>query len=168
MTAILGIDPGGTTGLCLVRPRRGVYSWKPPVAYCATPWQLSKSELYPIDLVALVRRLTSVQEDGKLFVACEDFVLGRASTRGQRAGGQHARDLIGAVKTLPNPFVLRSAAQVKPWATPKRFGAAFHASKFRGLPHAADAARHALYAAVHDLGWPDPLSISVDPSEDDE
>lgn len=154
VTTVLGIDPGGTTGIALLRRLSICGS---PGHYRVTPYQYATEDLSPADLVELIGYWTEGDSDGKLFVACEGFVIGRASMRGQRAGGQRARDLIGAVTALPNPVTVRTAATVKPWATDKRLDVAF-GLVFRGMPHAKDAARHALYAAVHDLGWPDPLS----------
>jgi hypothetical protein len=54
--------------------------------------------------------------------------------------------------------VTRTAALVKPWATDKRLVAAGLLDITRGLPHARDGARHALFSAHHDSGAPDPLS----------
>lgn len=150
---MLGIDPGGTTGVALLRWPTGLVS-----DFRITLYQYATEDLSPADLVERIGCWTEGDPDGKLFVACEDFVIGRASMRGQRAGGQRARDLIGAVTALPNPVKVHTAALVKPWATDKRLNLAFPGRPFTGLPHAKDAARHALYAAHHDLGWPDPLS----------
>lgn len=146
MTAVLGIDPGGVTGLCLL--------WQGSTGLGCIAWQIGK-----LESPALVSIIADRQEThGKLFVVCEAFVMGRASHRGDRSGGQRARDLIGAVSSVSAPHTFRSAAHVKPWATDRRLDAAVGASTFRGLPHAKDAGRHALYAAVHDLGWLDPLA----------
>lgn len=144
MTVILGIDPGGTTGLCVV-------SWGPTWAW-NRPWQVKN--ITPDQLVKII---TDERDRARrdLIVACEAFV----PSRGHRstAGPRLTRDLIGAALSVDTKLtVVRPAGQVKPWATDKRL-VVFGMNALRGLPHAADAARHALYAGVHDLGWPDPL-----------
>jgi hypothetical protein len=53
---------------------------------------------------------------------------------------------------------LRAAALVKPWATDRRLTAAGLLDPTAGMGHARDAARHALYAAVHLQLTTDPLS----------
>jgi hypothetical protein len=52
----------------------------------------------------------------------------------------------------------RPAAHVKPWATDERLEAAGLLEATKGMRHARDAARHALFAACKDGGIPDPLS----------
>jgi hypothetical protein len=52
----------------------------------------------------------------------------------------------------------RAAGLVKPWATDKRLLAAGLYQLCQGMPHARDAARHAIYCAAQDCGMPDPLS----------
>jgi hypothetical protein len=47
---------------------------------------------------------------------------------------------------------------VKPWATDERLEAAGLLDLTKGMRHARDAARHALFTAVKDGGVPDPLS----------
>ena len=53
---------------------------------------------------------------------------------------------------------IRTAGEVKPWATDKRLHTAGLLDLTAGMRHARDAARHALYSAVRDYGLPDPLS----------
>lgn len=156
MTTILGIDPGGMTGLALVQ-------WHPDypdtLGFTVIPWEVRG--LRPGDLMGIVNRAAS-DARRQLLVACEDFVLRGLNGRRTHTGPKATLDLIGAVRTVSFPHVLRPAAAVKPWASDKRLAAAFGPGAFRGLPHAADAARHALYAGVRDFGWPDPLVLVTD------
>jgi hypothetical protein len=50
---------------------------------------------------------------------------------------------------------------VKPWATDERLAAAGLLDPTKGMRHARDAARHALFCAVRDFGLPDPLSAKA-------
>lgn len=149
---ILGIDPGGTTGLCtLVQTSDG---------YHAHPRQLTSTGVH--GLLAYIDTIAAETAGtyGELLLACEDFVVRGLATRTASTAPKLTRELIGAVRGLPYRSVFRVAGAVKPWATDKRLAAAFGQGTFTGMPHAADAARHALYAGVRDLGWPDPLKIA--------
>jgi hypothetical protein len=102
-------------------------------------------------------------------VGVERFVLGAKSYRSGSPGGV-TRDLVGqlieafndhdstADGRLGGRFFQRNASQVKAWATDARLDAAGLLAATKGMTHARDAARHALFAAVHDGGIPDPLS----------
>ncbi|HEY3691282.1 MAG TPA: hypothetical protein VGL46_13400 [Pseudonocardiaceae bacterium] len=148
---VLGIDPGGTTGFCLL--------WHDNDTYGRQLWQ---QKITPKELSELLGKLVGEYRAAgiDLVVACEGFVVGRRAARSKhQQGGQLARDLIGAVKGAAVPAVYRSANQVKLWATDRRMALLFPdgADVFRGKGHAKDGARHALYAAVVDLHWPDPM-----------
>jgi hypothetical protein len=103
-----------------------------------------------------------------IVVAIEKFVVRRrAAASSTAAAGATTRDLVGQLeataldvrrRTAEVRVVLRSAAEVKPWATDTRLEAAGLLSACTGMRHARDAARHALFAAVKDAGAPDPLS----------
>lgn len=91
-------------------------------------------------------------------LATERFVArGRAS-----AVQSLTRDLVGQLQEIAHGhearFVQRSASEVKPWATDARLEAAGLLEATKGMRHARDAVRHALFAAVKDGGLPDPLS----------
>jgi len=147
---ILGIDPGGTTGVIVLHftSRRPFVTGPFQFAHGADVMEVLSSELVGPKLT---------------LVAMERFVVSRRAGRSKTAGaGEQARNIIGAVTALCQKarvtVVTRSASQVKHWATDKRLEAAGLLAPTRGLPHARDAARHALYAAVWDCGLPDPLS----------
>lgn len=153
MIRVLGIDPGGTTGLAMIhlaelRPYEGMFSQ--PTGPNALP---------------LIASLINLQRPN--LVAIEAFVVGRRSGRsGTAQAGEQARLIIGGVAQLCTEhgvkFVQRPAGVVKPWATDRRLDAGGLLAPTKGLPHARDAARHALYSAVRDLGLPDPLSRRSD------
>jgi hypothetical protein len=96
---------------------------------------------------------------GVLIVACEDFVVGRRATRSKHhAGGQKARDIIGAIKASSLRTAFTTAAAAKGWATDRRLTTAGLDAELKAKRHAKDAARHALYIGVKRLHWPDPMA----------
>ncbi|HEU4567679.1 MAG TPA: hypothetical protein VFR99_06550, partial [Marmoricola sp.] len=115
-------------------------------------------------------------------VQVERFVVGRRSGRSSTAAaGEVTRSMIGVLREVWEGFdststgrlggrwFERSAANVKPWATDQRLQACVLPGgtslwlQTAGMRHARDAARHALFAAVHDGGLPDPLSSKARP-----
>jgi hypothetical protein len=145
---VLGIDPGGTTGTALL-------------VYDDGQWFISFHQ-YPSNAAIDATRV-SLECDRPDLVAVEKFVVSRRSGRSKTAqAGESARLIIGGVAQLCQEhgvrFVQRPAGTVKPWATDRRLDAAGLLAPTKGMGHARDAARHALYAAVRDLGLPDPLS----------
>lgn len=153
MSVILGADPGLTTGLAVLDLERRT-------------WELA--QLSPLLVMPLIGAL--IERYDVVGIACERFVVGpRASRSATPRGGQVARELEAQIDAVADPglrvhpikVIRRSASQVKPWATAERLKAAGIAT--RGMPHALDAARHALYAAVRDFGFPDPLSSAFAP-----
>lgn len=139
---IVGVDPGLTTGICVLD--LGDMS--------ALLVQATPEAVMPI-----LRALTA--EGVVSVLAVERFVVGpRAARSSTPHAGRVTRELIETLRDweLPDRVVLRSAAEVKPWAVDDRLArAGLHV---KGMPHARDAARHALYAAVRECGAPDPLS----------
>jgi hypothetical protein len=190
--SIIGIDPGGTTGVALLQMRPGADG---TARICATKvFQVGtrragkgeKSE----DIIerleeefALLFAAHQRTPSRQLLFAVEKFVVGpRAGRSATPQASEVARKVIGQLWTLAHDvnagIVERTASQVKLWATDARlrraagavasvgpddsgqgtrpWGSVFDATK--GLPHARDAARHALFAGRHDARWPDPLS----------
>jgi len=149
---VVGVDPGPMPGICMlrywpsmVRPTSAVYQCNHPAAV-----DLVEHLLLPGD-----RRV----------LAIERFVSGPRSSRlNSPAAAQITRELIAALTSLRAVLacevVLRSAAEVKPWASETRLDACGLIETTRGMPHARDAARHALHAAVWAAGQVDPLSPS--------
>lgn len=150
-TYIIGVDPGRVTGIAGLSIFDGELTNHTLIqcTHDVPRW--------------LVRHLfDSVQPVDRLVLAVERFVVrARAGRSSDAAAGEITRDLIGALATIGEmhgaAVYLRSASDVKPWATDKRLEAA-GLNKYSTMRHAADAARHALFAAVRDCGLPDPLS----------
>lgn len=157
MTTIVGIDPGPTPGLvlleCVEMPRRLCETGTDRVLMTAEVVQCTAGVLF--DVLAGIEQ----QRDGIDLIAAERFVVSRRSGRSSTAGaGAETRDQVGALQRVYPALVLRAAGEVKPWATDARLNAAGLLDPCKGLRHARDAARHALFAACRDLGMPDPLS----------
>lgn len=142
---VIGVDPGGTTGIAILRPDG--------------EWELIQCT--PGVVLKLVRQYIDYQRP--TLIAVEKFVVGPRAGKSAHAGaGKTARELVGQLHALAGlhtdvAFAERSASTVKKWATDRRLVAA-GVPAMRGMPHAHDGARHALYAAVHDRGLRDPLS----------
>lgn len=144
---VIGVDPGRTTGLALLR--------------LDAPLQWELIQATPGAVVALVEAMAGWGPVAR--IAVERFVVGpRASRSADAAAGALTRDLVGALHQLGSrlgvPVSARSASEVKPWATDRRLTAAGLYRAGTGMPHARDAAGHALFSAVSDCGIPDPLS----------
>lgn len=98
--------------------------------------------------------------------ACERYFGVERYVRNLRGGGGQAgaltRDMVGSALTLATAggchSAQRSAVEVKAWATNLRLTTAGLYEPTQGMPHARDAARHALFTAVADGKIPDPLS----------
>lgn len=165
---IVGVDPGPTPGICAL-----LYS--PPLT---APLDHSARDLTAFRVMqvnaagclgAVQWLLNSEWGDGHhVFLAVERFVVGRRAVISSSAdAGQLTRNMIGALAALDEgspgrvKVVLRSAAEVKPWASDARLKAAGLLNACLGMPHARDAARHALFATVRTLGLNDPLSTKT-------
>lgn len=136
---ILGADPGLCTGLFLLTPAGGL------------AYQCSHNAAYGLATFLIECN------DGPANVVCagEAFVPGRGAGARQ-AGAAVTRALIADLDDLMK-WHWRPAVTVKAWSTDKRLEAAGLLGLCKGMPHAADAARHMLYCATKDCGMPDPL-----------
>jgi hypothetical protein len=149
-TYVIGIDPGLTTGIALL------------------DLQTLACELVQCSPGVVLPIVTELATSGVIAVlAVERFVVGpRAARSSTPRAGAITRELIveltAAGEHFADKVVLRSAAEVKPWATDQRLERA--GLKVRGMPHAVDGARHALFSAVKDCGLPDPLSKRSTPA----
>src|SRR5687767_7464578 len=157
MTAIIGVDPGKTTGIALLAWHRWTSGnggvWDPPVLL-----QSSREGVLTV-VEALFRR--TVDQGSDVALSVERFVSGpRSGKLATPAGATIARELIGELtswaKSANVTVYLRSAAEVKPWASDARLKKV--GAEHRGMPHALDSARHALFTGVRAYGFPDPLS----------
>jgi hypothetical protein len=149
---VIGVDPGMTTGVCALHIVEQAMAVE-PLLYQAYGYEAA---------MLLVGALVddTVWDTG--LIAVERFVVsGRAGRSGSAAAGHMTRELIGALGTLGVQTFSRNAATVKTWATEKRLEAAGLLAATKGMGHARDAARHALYAGVHESLLADPLSSKV-------
>lgn len=148
---IIGVDPGSTTGLAVLTLVDGRY-------WCEQVLQVPAG-----DVPKVFEDLFSWDIDSTTRIATEAFMIrGRAARSRTPKGGEHARRINGWIHgTFPDRMVTsRSASQVKKWATDRRLAAAGILEQTKGMSHARDAQRHALFAARMDLQWPDPLSVT--------
>lgn len=153
MIVAIGMDPGPTPGLVrLTYAEQRLISVE--VVQCsANAWKgILTSWLNP--------KRPWPEPGREIYFQGEKFVVGRASYRSGTPGAQ-TRDMVGeSVQVCSGLAIvtLRSASVTKAWATDKRLTAAGLLDKTKGMTHARDAARHALYTAVAEGKIPDPLS----------
>lgn len=169
---IIGVDPGGTTGVVVLElDAEGRYDCLHSAEVPGAQFPQYYAELTMGLIAANKIRDTSSQamgSNGALLVATEQFVVrGRAAKSRTPQGGAFARRVVGWLESLASVSApamrlsVRSASQVKKWATNRRLErAGLLAAIPAGGGHARDAGRHALFAARMDLGWPDPLSVN--------
>jgi len=146
---VVGVDPGPVPGVALISQ------------FCTVDvLQVSPDTLLPI-VRALVDTAAMTDRQTHAVLAVEKFVVGRRATRSATPkAGELVRNQVGALEALAGelriPVFLRSASDVKPWASDARLESV--GAYVSGMPHGRDAARHALFCSVHDAGFPDPLS----------
>lgn len=155
MNYILGVDPGPMVGIVGIRVAAGrlLGPTVVDIVQCSDHVVLSV-------LGSLVDR--SVLRHARVCVAMERFVVGkRAAGLNAPIASAKTRDAIALIREWASSratFVERRAIDVKPWATDARLDAAGLLETTKGMRHARDGARHALYCAVRVCGLPDPLS----------
>jgi hypothetical protein len=99
--------------------------------------------------------------DVEIYAQAERFVIG---TKSMRTGspGARTRDMVGEVAQLAAAagvhLTLRSAMETKAWATDRHLTVAGLIAPTKGMAHARDGARHALYTAVQEGKVLNPLS----------
>lgn len=160
---VIGIDPGPTPGIValIFHKRRSLIETN--VIQCS--WGVSETLLRAVLDDAYIPTLAQA----------EAFVVGNRAARSAHASaGGLTRTLIPKLfgvfdewRTRTGGVLLgmwfeRPAAQVKPWATLKRLEKAELVEPTKGMTHARDAARHAMFLATKDGGIPDPLSKRSD------
>lgn len=142
----LGIDPGPSTGIALIRLGEPAAAQVFQCNAAAAPW--------------LLARLLEEQKRFQVTGGIEAFAPGRgagAARHGSRVSRQ-VEELAGICAESGVPLQARFASVVKAWATDKRLREAGLYELTAGGTHCRDAARHALFCAVYDGGLPDPLS----------
>lgn len=149
MIVAIGMDPGPTPGLVHL-----IYSESKLLQVGVV--QCSANEA--LDVLGMwLQRVNGKAEVYFGIEAFVDRVKGRAS-----AAGNRTRDMVGSSLVLAQAHgaygMQRPAVTVKAWATDARLQAAGLLSATKGMTHARDGARHALYTACKDARMPDPLS----------
>lgn len=156
---VVGVDPGPTPGTVGLLIEEGVI----------TDVQLAQTSAGIVGLTVggIVMRWKGHPQiedarDAVVLIGVERFVTGHRSSRSSSAGaGRITRDMVGVIERcgveLGAVVVQRNASQVKAWATDERLKLAGIEIP-KGMTHTKDAARHALYAAVHAGHLPDPMS----------
>lgn len=155
---VIGVDPGPVPGIVVLHIGNGRVQ-RVDAVQCTV-------SIAPL----LVARLLDAPDGPDAaarpaLLAVERFVVGRASMRSGSAGAV-THNLVGQLQALADDshrtvevtYVQRSASEVKPWATEMRLASAGLLEPTKGMQHARDAAKHALFAAVHAGAIPDPLS----------
>jgi hypothetical protein len=160
VSLVIGVDPGGTTGLAAVEytPEHGYRL----VAHLGMP--LAVDEVLP--QVNAMRALTT-SLTGPWWIAVEQFVVSRRAGRSSTAAaGQRARAIVGALEAaFPRRVKARTASAMKGWNAGGRRLEVAGLRPSQGLPHTRDAAGHALFFHVTCLGNPDPLSAVFENAE---
>lgn len=157
----IGIDPGPVPGIVMLTPRGRRLGLD--VVQCSSA--MAQTVLY-----ALLTDARMCQGTAPALVQIERFVARGRMTKDQR----HTADMVARLQREASDHaavtvVLRSAANVKPWASDARLQSCITDgdqtlwTATAGMRHARDAARHALFVACRDGGVPDPLSTRSKP-----
>lgn len=153
---VFGVDPGPLPGIVRLH--------LVPAGAAALTTRLASAEAVQSTPGALTAVLDGLAAgSSRTALALERYVVGsRAARSAAAAAGSATRGMVGVVEAWGNVHCyrvhLRCAADVKPWATDERLHALGLIDLTKGMRHARDAGRHALFAAVRDYGLPDPLS----------
>lgn len=162
--SVIGIDTGPTTGFCFLdyRVANGAVL---PIQPCTVTLLQADGKSADAVLEAMLARWYSAQSPivGR-FGAVEKFVSGRGAGSVGKAAEvtrQLVMELTERLQLHGYPVKIRSAAEIKPWATDKRLeraGIAGDSTLHGKARDAYDAARHCLFAAVKDGKVRDPLA----------
>lgn len=148
----IGMDPGPTPGLVKLTYSDGLLL-DVAVVQCTANCAL--------DVLAMWLNNLPVAGALETYVQVERFVVGKGSYR-TGSPGARTRDMVGSAVTLAEAHnavvAVRTASEAKAWASNGRLLAAGIEGDVRGMTHARDGARHALYTAVKDGRIPDPFS----------
>lgn len=153
MIVAIGMDPGPRPGLVALTYSEGILVGV-KVVQCSANMAVDLLRWWVHN--EYVRGILGHVE---VYFGVERYV-DRQTGRSSRAGNI-TKDMVGeAVQACTGrAFVaLNNASRVKTWATDGRLLAAGLMEPTRGMPHARDAARHALFTAVLEGKIPDPYS----------
>lgn len=160
--SVVAIDPGPITGMCFL-DYAVIDAVRPPQPQ-VTLFQADGRSADAVLEAMLARWYGAQSLVDQRFGAVEKFVTGRSA--GSRGGDaevtrQLVMQLTERLQLYGYPVKIRSAAEIKPWATDKRLeraGIVGDSSLHGKARDAYDAARHALFAAVKDAKIKDPLA----------
>lgn len=149
IVTVLGVDPGGHTGLSVVR-------WSPYAG-----WSLLSTEEFPGAADATVTRalVLARRTEGVRFIAAERFVQGGRATRlSTPAASVKARAVLAGLTFSGLPMALTSAADWKSWMTrPRSKALAFEYPTTKSHDDHKCATGVAVYLMVKKGFAPDPL-----------
>jgi hypothetical protein len=155
--AVIGIDPGDTAGFLLAGWEREVKK-----AVFARAFQCDgDSAVATLKMILYLTRLEGFTVTAAQVEAFDDRP-GRRGLRGtSRSRIQGQVDALAVILGEHGiPVYARQVSDVKSWATDERLKGAgiWDVVSPAAMVHARDAAKHALFCAVHDCGVIDPLS----------
>lgn len=170
ITSVIGIDPGPTTGICLMEFIGPDY---PLPEHNITLFQASSGNALRL-LEAYLRVYYQDARVTRRFAQVEKFITGNSA--GTRSGDadltrQYVMKFAELLGACGYSVKIRPAADMKPWATPRRLQAAGVMAALGVKPkagllpkvpdsmrHAGDGAGHCLFAACRDAQIKDPLA----------
>jgi hypothetical protein len=158
ITSVVGIDPGPTTGICLIEFVAG-YGY--PLPECNITLIQANSGTALRVLEAYLSHFYADERITKRYAQVEKFVTGSsAGTRGAKADltRQYVMKFAELLQLFGYGVKIRPAADMKSWATGRRLTAAGVPKQPDTMRHAADSAGHCLFAAVKDAQMKDPLA----------
>jgi hypothetical protein len=142
---VLGIDPGETTGICLM------YGSKILLSEQLNTKNLSDCPLIITELLQQASHFAENFDKTGIEIACEDYRVYAGKSDAHKMGNLHTAKLIGIILALcwikQIPIKLRMAGIAKGFVT----DAMLHNWEMynRGNRHARDAMRHAIYHQVY-------------------
>jgi hypothetical protein len=158
IVSAIGIDPGPTTGICLME-------FIEPVSYPLPECNVTLIQANAgTALRVLEAYLSHFYKSDRItcrVAGVEAFVTGSsAGTRGKNADltRQYVMKFAEMLELFGYHPSIRKAGDVKPWASDKRLLRAGVPKLPDSMRHSADGARHCLFAAVKDAHMKDPLA----------
>jgi len=144
-TTIIAVDPGKTTGICVIAKSQG-----------QDPDLLDTKELSCQDMAPYLRDLINKIKQDDFEIVCERFTINAQTVRNSQA--PWSLEQIGILKQILRDFGL--SEEIIHWQQPADAMNMFNNEKLKrlgywhrgGEGHANDAARHALLRAVK-TGW---------------
>jgi hypothetical protein len=152
-TIVIGIDPGPRPGIVGLR-------YSPAKVRTAAPIIIQCTLNIAIPLI----RTIIPSDVRRIILSFEPFVMGnRAGRVSSPAASSATARFCGGLQAMPHGdtrIIIRhhQASHVKPWGCEERLEKSGLLLLVKGMVHARDAAKQALYCATHDAGVPDPLS----------